>query len=81
MLFDYIIFMLFLWYFYGIFCPCRDFLSIFLSWICRVLTVSFLVVGVDHLITFLERTNSVNIIDLLALTLVGPLRNMPYWTP
>ena len=32
--------------FLGHFCPCRDFLSVILSWICRVWAVSFLVVGI-----------------------------------
>ena len=44
------LFIYFLWYF----CPYRDFLSILLFWICRVLTVSFLV---KH-----ERLNSLHLL-------------------
>ena len=35
------------------FCPCREFLSILGSWICRIWTVSIQGCGVDHLIEFL----------------------------
>ena len=67
-----------LYWFLGYFCPCRDFLSIIQLWICCVWTVSFLGVGIDHLITHIQDVHNIAG-PLVPYTHAGPKRGLIHW--